>query len=93
MKVYILIEENSPELQADGNGAYEIKAVYYDYKKACKAALGLAESYNEADNYEIVDTFNEYPREEKMSYTLYLNGNEDSNCWFNIIVKPKEIIQ
>lgn len=87
MKVYILIEENSPELARECGG-YNIIAVYKNYKEACAAALKQAESHSAVDDYEIVDRFDERSKGEQIGYTLYLNGNEDSDCWFNVVVEP-----
>lgn len=91
MKVYVLIEENSPALQMDANGAYNLIGIYKDWNKAFKAALERARGYD-IDNYKIVDRFDERPEGQKVGYSLYLDGDEDSPYWFNIVVEPMEIV-
>lgn len=90
MKVYVLIERNSPELQNDA-GAQDLIAVYKDWNKARAAALERAESYGYSD-YQIVDRYDERPEGERIGYTLYQYGNEDSPCWFDVVVEPMEFV-
>lgn len=92
MKVYVLIEENSPALQMDANGTYNIIGVYKDWNRASKAALERAEGYK-INNYKIVDSFDERPKGQQVGYSLYLEGDEDSPYWFNIVVEPMEVVE
>lgn len=90
MKVYVLIEENSPEL-AEECGGYELIAVYTDYNKACAEALKRAEKAA-SENYEIVDRIKDDTiLEGRISYSIYWFGDEDNPKWYTINVEPMEI--
>lgn len=89
MKVYVLIEENSPELARECGG-YELIAVYTDYNKACAEALKRAEKAA-SENFEIVDKItDDTVPERRISYSLYLFGEEDGSKWYTINVEPME---
>ncbi|WP_249311957.1 hypothetical protein [Congzhengia minquanensis] len=60
------------------------------WDKVREAARGQVELYS-VDGYEIVDRFDERSEGAKVGYSLYYNGNEDSNRWFNIVIEPVEV--
>ena len=74
----------------DANGTYNLIGVYTDWNKAFKSALERAKGY-EINNYKIVDSFDERPKGQQVGCSLYLDGDEDSPYWFNIVVEPMKI--
>ena len=88
MKVYVVIEENSPSLSVDCGG-YNIISAYENFEEAYNAALEQAESHY-VWGYEIVDRYDGQCGT-KAGFTLYYNGDEDSELWFNIVIEPIEI--
>lgn len=88
MKVYVIIEENSPRLAIECGG-YDIISAYENFEEAYNAALEQAELHC-VMGYEIVDRYDGQCGT-KAGFTLYYNGDEDSELWFNIVVEPVEI--
>lgn len=89
---YLVIEENSPELAVD-NGNYSIikSAVFTNYEDAYECAMTQIDEAQDWDFFP-VDKCDETPEQHKdknsvglISYfTLYLNGNENSELWYEI---------
>ena len=89
-KVYVLIEENSPELAIDC-GAYNIISVFKDWTEAKKAAIKQTEVHC-SNGYEIVDRIDGGPYGSPIAYSLYERGYEDSDIWIDVIVESVPIV-
>lgn len=77
MNVYLLIDENSPELSIE-NGAYNVIGVYSDRGQALQRLESRIKE-EKAENYICMER---YEDDKSVNLYFYYNGNEENLCWF-----------
>ena len=89
--VFIVIEENSPELSRE-YGSYYLRGVYDTWDKALKVADTWITDNKNYDYFEVEEA---HIDDEKQTYcnTIYWNGNDDGDLWVALHIQPAEIQQ
>ena len=85
-KVFVAIEENSPELRS-GNGAYELIGVYETWEKALEDAKIWVED-NEGYNYLEVGEAEINEAKQRYYNIVYCEGDKASDLWTELRIKP-----
>lgn len=77
MNVYLLIDENSPELSIE-NGAYNVIGVYSDRGQVLQRLESRIKE-EKAENYICMER---YEDDKSVNLYFYYNGDEENPCWF-----------